>query len=320
MNKYLNEEITKEEAIKLFNLKGSKLMELFTVANKVREKYCGNEIHYCTITNARSGKCSEDCKFCAQSAHYNTNIKEYGLKKNKILLEEYREAQNLGSENFGIVTSGRSIKKGSSEFEQIKSFLENTDDNCKPCASIGLLTEEEAKELKENGLIRYHNNLQTSVDKYSELVATTHSIEDRMESIKNAKKVGLKVCSGGIIGMGESYEDRVEMAFKLKELDVDSIPINILNPIKNTPHGDREILTVDEILKTIAIFRLILKDKGIKIAAGRETILKDFMGLAFMAGANGMLVGGYLTVKGRSVEEDYRFIENLKLLWSENNG
>lgn len=319
MNKYINEDITREEAIKLFDLKGSELMELFAVANKVREKYCGNQIHYCTITNARSGRCSEDCKFCAQSAHYNTNIKEYGLKENKILLEEYKEALKLGSENFGIVTSGRSIKKGSSEFEQIKSFLDDTDNKCKPCASIGLLTEEEARELKENGLVRYHSNLQTSEDKYSELVATTHSIQDRIESIKNAKKVGLKVCSGGIIGMGESNEDRINMAFKLKELDVDSVPINILNPIKNTPHGNREILSANEILKTIAIFRLILKDKGIKIGAGRETILKDFMGLAFMAGANGMLVGGYLTVKGRSVEEDYRFVENLKLLWSENN-
>lgn len=315
MNKYLNEEITKEEAVKLFNLKGSKLMELFTVANKIREKYCGNEIHHCTITNAKSGKCSEDCKFCAQSARYNTNLKTYEFKDEEVLEEEYKRANELNSENFGIVTSGKSIKKGSKEFEKIKEFLIKNKGNSKPCASIGLLNYEEFLELKEAGLTRYHDNIQTSIDKYGEIVATTHSVEDRINSIKAAKKAGLKVCSGGIIGMGESYEDRVNMAFTLKELEVDSVPINILNPIKGTPMGEREILSADEILKTVAIFRIILKDKTIKIAAGRETILKDFMGLAFMSGANGLLVGGYLTLKGRSVEEDENFIKNLKKMW-----
>lgn len=315
MERYIENEINKEEALELFQLKGSKLMELFSVANKIREKYCGNDLKLCTITNAKSGKCSEDCKFCAQSAHYKTNIETYDLKNKETLLKEYKRAEDLSSLNFGIVTSGRSIKKGSEDFEAIKSFLKEADKRVKPCASLGLLTYEEAMELKEAGLVRYHNNIQTSVEKYSELVATTHSVDKRIEAIKNAKKAGLKVCSGGIIGMGETHKDRIDMAFTLKELDVDSIPLNILNPIKGTAHGDRDILDAEEILKTIAIYRIIFKDKNIKIGAGRENILKDFMGLAFMAGANGMLVGGYLTVKGRTVEEDKVFIKNLTALW-----
>ena len=137
----------------------------------------------------------------------------------------------------------------------------------------------------------------------------------RLNTIKSAKEIGLDVCSGGIIGMGESWKDRIDMAFTLKELGVDGIPINILNSIPGTPHGDREHLSVDEILKTIAIYRIIFRDKVIKIAAGRENILKDFMGSAFMSGANGMLVGGYLTVRGRSAEEDFNFIKNIQRIW-----
>ncbi|MGM0508358.1 MAG: biotin synthase BioB [Fusobacteriota bacterium] len=313
--KYIDEDITKEEALKLFSLKGSDLTTLFDVANRVREKYCGNKIHYCTITNAKSGNCSEDCKFCAQSAHHETKVNEYGFRDVVDLEEDYIKAKEYKSENFGIVTSGKGIKSGTKDFEKLKEIIRKADSDCEICGSIGLLTEEEAKELKEAGLIKYHNNLQTSKSRYSDLVSTTHSIEDRIESIKNAKKAGLKICSGGIIGMGESHKDRVDMAFELKDLDVDGVPINILNPIKGTVHGDKKVLDINDILKTIAIFRLILKDKTIKLGAGRETILKDFTGTAFLSGANGMLVGGYLTVKGRSVEEDMKFIEELKKLW-----
>jgi biotin synthase len=217
------------------------------------------------------------------------------------------------------VTSGRSIKKGSEEFDSIKEFVrdakkENINTNI--CCSIGLLDEEELKELKETGVTRFHSNMQTSIGAYNKIVATTHKIDDRLETIKAAKKIGMEVCSGGIIGMGETWEDRIDMAFTLKELGVDGIPINILNPIEGTPLGEREHLSMDEILKTIAIYRIIFKDKVIKIGAGREGILKDFMGMAFMSGANGMLVGGYLTVKGRTSEEDFAFIENIKKMWS----
>jgi len=318
LNRFIEYEITKKEALELTKLKGSKLNELFLVANKIREKYCGNEIHTCTITNAKSGACPENCKFCAQSSHYNTNINSYNLKEEETLLNEYERAVNLESSKFGVVTSGRSIKKGSNDFENIKSFLENAKEkglNTDLCCSMGLLNEEELLELKSKGATRFHSNLQTSVESYSEIVSNTHDINDRIATIKLAKKVGMSVCSGGIIGMGESWEDRISMAFTLKDLDVDGIPVNILNPIPGTPHGNREPLSVDETLKTIAIYRIIFKDKVIKLAAGRENILKDFMGSAFMCGANGMLVGGYLTLRGREAHEDKKFIENIKKLW-----
>ena len=315
---FIDKEITKEEALELTKLNGSKMMELFSVANEMKEKYCGNKIHTCTISNAKSGRCEEDCKFCAQSAHYNTDITGYDLKDKDVLLEEYQRSEELGSSKFGLVTSGRSINKGTEEYSKIKEFLEiakSRNIDVEMCCSIGLLSREELLELKKAGITRFHSNLQTSIKSYNKIVATTHDIQNRIETIKSAKEVGLDVCSGGIIGMGESWEDRIEMAYTLKELGVDGIPVNILNPIPGTPHGEREHLSVDEILKTIAIYRIIFRDKVIKIAAGREGILKDFMGMAFMSGANGMLVGGYLTVKGRSTEEDFKFIENIKRMW-----
>ena len=315
---FLDREITKNEALELTKLNGSKMMELFSVANEIREKYCGNEIHTCTISNAKSGRCEEDCKFCAQSAHYNTNINSYELKDKKVLLDEYDRAKELGSSKFGLVTSGRSINKETQEYNKIKEFLEiakSSNNGVELCCSIGLLSKEELLELKKAGITRFHSNLQTSIKSYNKIVATTHGIENRLSTIKSAKEIGLDVCSGGIIGMGESWEDRIEMAYTLKELGVNGIPINILNPIPGTPHGNRKHLAMDEILKTIAIYRVIFRDKVIKIGAGREGILKDFMGMAFMSGANGMLVGGYLTVKGRSAEEDFKFLENIKKMW-----
>lgn len=315
---YIDKEINFHEAIELTKLKGTKLMELFAVANEVREKYCGNELDACTITNAKSGLCSENCKFCAQSAHYNTGIETYDLKDKNKLMDEYDKSEEAGSSKFGVVTSGRGIKKGTKDFEDIKEFIKEAtekDKNVKLCASIGLLNKEELLELKEAGLTRIHSNLQTSVSAYKTLVADTHNIEDRIETIRLSKEIGLDVCSGGIIGLGETWQDRIEMAFTLKDLKVDTIPLNILTPIKGTPMENKETLAMDEILKTIAIYRLIHKDKGIKIAAGREGRLKDFMGLAFMSGANGMLVGGYLTTRGRSNEEDKKFVEDIKKIW-----
>lgn len=315
IEKFIDNDITKEEALELTNLKGKNLIKLFSVANEIREKFCGNKIETCTITNAKSGKCSEDCKFCAQSEKYNTHVKTYPLKNLEVLKEECKEAINNRSDRFAIVTSGKGIKKGTQDYSTIKNFAKEMSKKIEICCSIGLLDEEDLKELKNSGVSRFHSNIQTSVSSYKKIVATTHKVEDRIKTIKSAKKVGMKVCCGGIIGMGESWEDRIDMAFTCKELDVDAIPLNILNPIKGTPYGENEILSVDEILKTIAIYRIILKDKNIKIAAGRENILKDFIGSAFLAGANGLMTGGYLTVKGRSIEEDFTFIKNIKKLW-----
>lgn len=315
IEKFIDNDITKEEALELTNLKGKDLIKLFSIANEIREKFCGNKIETCTITNAKSGRCSEDCKFCAQSEKYNTHVKTYPLKNLEVLKEECKEAINNESNRFAIVTSGKGIKKGTKDYRTIQNFAKEMSKDIEICCSIGLLDEDDLIDLKNSGVSRFHSNIQTSVSSYKKIVATTHKVEDRIKTIKSAKKVGMKVCCGGIIGMGESWEDRIDMAFTCKELDVDAIPLNILNPIKGTPYGENEILSVDEILKTIAIYRIILKDKNIKIAAGRENILKDFMGSAFLAGANGLMIGGYLTVKGRSIEEDFTFIKNIKKLW-----
>lgn len=317
LNTFIDKELTKEEALELTKLKGADLIDLFSIANRTREKYCGNKIETCTITNAKSGKCEEDCKFCAQSSKYNTCIKNYPLKNIEVLEEECLTAVSHNSDRFAIVTSGKAIKKGTHDYEVISKFAENMskDKEIEICCSIGLLNEDELKTLKDKGVSRFHSNLQTSIKSYKNIVATTHNVEDRIETIKSAQKVGMKICCGGIIGMGETWEDRIDMAFTLKELNVDAVPVNILNPIPGTPYGNREILSAEEILKTIAIYRLILKDKGIKLVAGRESILKDYMGNAFLAGANGLMIGGYLTIRGRSVEDDFKFIENLKKLW-----
>ncbi len=314
--KYIDEIPTKEEALELLNLKGSDITALLYVADRVREKYCGDEMHICTITNAKSGKCSENCKFCAQSSYYETNCNEYAMADIEKLNSEYLRSIESGAEHFDIVASGRDLIKGTVEFETIVKFLESKrGDKIKFCISAGNIGDEEAKILKKAGLARYHNNIQTAPSKYSELVATTHSVQDRISAIKSAKSNNIEVCCGGILGLGENMADRVEMVFALKELNVDSIPINILTPIKGTPLESSKQLEVSDILKTVALFRIVLKDKILKIAAGREKRMKDFMGTLFTAGANGMLIGGYLTINGRSIEEDKKFVESIINMW-----
>ncbi len=258
-NKYIDEDITKEEALALVNLKGNDLLYLFAAADKIRNKYCGNILESCTITNAKSGKCSEDCKFCAQSVWYNTNIKSYPIKDRETLKKEFYEAEKNKSMRFGIVTAGKKMESGTEEFNTVLEFIKEITDenpNAEICCSLGLLGEKELLELKKAGAVRYHCNIQTSPDTYSIYAAATHSFKERIETIKNAQKAGFEICSGGIIGMGESFEDRINMAFTLKELDVDGIPLNILNPIKNTPHGEKEILSAIEVLKTIVFLQL----------------------------------------------------------------
>ncbi len=318
--KFIDKDINREEALALSKLKGSGLSELFAVANLVREKYCGNRLSYCTITNGKSGRCSENCRFCVQSAHYNTGIEEYGVKDLEVLKKEYDEASKNKANQFGYVISGKSLKKDTIEFERLKELIDETrKEEVEVCASVGLVEYDELKELKEAGLIRLHHNLQSSQGIYEDIVATTHKYSEKLETIKNAKKAGLETCVGGIFGMGESWEDRIDLAFTLKELDVDGVPLNILNPIKGTPMEGRELLKPEDYLKAIAIYRLILKDKSIKVAAGRESILKDFMGQAFMCGANSLFIGGYLTRAGRAVEEDLKFIRDVREMWGTND-
>ena len=291
------------------------LSELALRADKARQEHIGQSIDLCTICNAKSGLCSEDCKFCAQSVHYTTDAPEYPLMSKDGMIECAERAQEIGSGRFGIVTSGRDLSP-----DEIKCVADTTatireEIGIEVCASLGCLDYEQLILLRESGISRYHHNIETSRDFFPR-IATTHTFDDRIHTIRNAAKAGLSVCSGGIIGMGENREDRASMALTLKELDVDSVPINILMPIPGTPLVDTQPISVSEALKTIAIFRLVMPDKTIKLAAGRESFLKDFQGAAFMSGANGMLIGGYLTQRGRPAEEDAKLVQEILQAWS----
>jgi biotin synthase len=289
--------------------------QLILLANEERERRAGGKIELCSITNAKSGRCSEDCRFCAQSIHYNTKISVYPLKSKDKLIAEAKRAKEIGAERFSIVTSGKG--PGRQEVEKIAEVITTIKEKIglSSCASLGILDTKPLVLLKDAGLNRYHHNIETSRQFYPNIV-TTHTFDDRIKTIRAAREAGLEICSGGIIGLGESEEDRISMALTLKELDVDSIPINILIPLKGTPLEKIKTISIAEILRTIAIFRLIIGDRTIRIAAGRESVLKDFQGLAFMAGANGMMIGGYLTVRGRSPQDDLAMAEEIKKVWS----
>ncbi|WP_102401600.1 biotin synthase BioB [Haloimpatiens massiliensis] len=297
-------ELTFEEILEIY--KNVEVQELFNVANEIRKSFMGNSIDLCTIMNAKCGKCSEDCKYCAQSAHYNTNIETHGLVNKQEVLKLAKNNEEEGVHRFSLVTSGKGLN--GKEFEEILHIYAETKKNSKLklCASLGILSYEQLKKLKEAGVCRYHHNVETS-KRYFGSICTTHSYEDRISTIKLAQKAGLEVCSGGIIGMGENLEDRISMAFQLKKLNIKSIPINILNPIKGTPLEKSQRLSEEEILKTIAIFRLINKDAYIRLGGGR-CFLNNFAEKAFEVGANATITGNYLTTSGNNISQDIHML------------
>jgi biotin synthase len=292
------------------------LQEIISQANEVRKQFIGNKLELCNILNARSGLCPEDCKFCAQSARHHADIPTYPLKRKKEIVEAAQKAKDIGAEKFGIVTSGNRLTD--SEVNVVAQAISEIKDriDIAVCASLGALEKSQLQLLKEAGLSRYHHNIETSRCFYPSIVST-HTFDERIKTINSAKQAGLEVCSGGIIGMGETWQDRIDMAYTLKELNVDSVPLNILIPIKGTPLESTAPLSADDAVRTICIFRIILKDKIIKIAAGREATFKDSQLMAFIAGANGMLIGGYLTVKSASLDADYALIKEIKRVWTE---
>ncbi|OIO33629.1 MAG: biotin synthase BioB [Candidatus Omnitrophica bacterium CG1_02_40_15] len=292
------------------------LEELISLANKIRQKYARQTLELCSIMNAKSGRCEEDCKFCAQSSRHNTGINNYPLKPKEEMLEMAKRAREIGAERFDIVTSGDRLSFGELKIIADAIYEIKINIGIKMCASLGEIDEKGFLLLKNAGLTRYHHNLESS-PRYFPQIVTTHTFMQRVNTVKAAKSAGLEVCSGGIIGMGETLEDRIDLAFWLKELAVDSVPINILVPIKGTPLGEKVPLSPEEALRTIALFRIILKDKIIKIAAGRESVFADAQASAFMAGANGMLIGGYLTIKGQALEKDRQLIKEIENLWSQ---
>jgi biotin synthase len=307
------ETLERELIEKLSRLRGDEIPDLLSLANKVKNRFSKNT-HICTIMNAKSGICGEDCRFCSQSSHHNTETEIFDLVDKNDILKKAEEAFATGVKSFGIVTSGTGYMEPNDEFGKITAaidliYLLFPDKNV--CASLGNLSDETAEELAKHGVVHYNINIQTNPGRYGELISSTHSVNERIDTIKSLKKYGVKVCSGGILGLGETMEDRIELALTLRDLDVDVIPLNVLIPIEGTPLEGEEEIPVAEIARTFALFRLINPRKTIKFAAGRETRMKDFQGLLMLSGANGFLTGGYLTTRGRNVEDDFRFHEQL---------
>ncbi|WP_050607714.1 biotin synthase BioB [Clostridium niameyense] len=308
---YENKIITKDQAIYLDNLNEEDLQKLFHGANRIREKFMGNKVDLCSIMNAKSGRCSEDCKFCAQSIRYNTDVKVHGIVDKDEAIKLALENEKEGINKFSLVTSGRGLL--GKEFYEIvriyKTLREKV--NIDLCASLGILTYEQLVSLKKVGVSTYHHNLETNRNYYKK-ICTTHSYDERINTIKNAQRAGLKVCCGGIIGLGESMKDRIDLAFELNSLNIKSIPINVLNPIKGTPLQEAKPLTQKEILKTMAIFRFINPKADIRLAGGRN-LIENFGESCFKVGVSATISGNYLTTSGNKIKDDINMINNLGL-------
>lgn len=304
--------ISFEDAMKLASIEKKEDIEgLCNSANNIREFFCGKEVDLCTIMNAKSGHCSEDCKFCAQSAYYKTNVEVYELVPTEAALKLAKENESEGVNRFSLVTSGRGISD--SDFDKVLDIYEELNKEVKMdlCVSLGILGYEKFLKLREKGITMYHHNLETSRE-YYENICTTHSYDERIATINAAKEAGMIICSGGIIGLGESLEDRIKLAFQVRDLGVKSIPINILNPVKGTPLENAESLSQEEILKTIAIFRFINPKAFIRLAGGRNQI-DEFGRNCFNAGANATITGNYLTTSGNKICDDRKMISELSL-------
>lgn len=298
--------ITKDDALSLI---GSDLDELRKAANNIRLYFCGNSFDICTITNGKSGKCTEDCKYCAQSSHYKVDIDEYELLNSKNILDDAAYNNDRGILRYSVVTSGRDLSD--SELKIMCDCYKNINDKCKIslCASHGLLTYDQFLRLKSSGVQRYHNNLETSRRNFKN-ICTTHTYDDKIEALKNAQKAGLELCSGGILGLGETMEDRIDMALELRDLGIKSIPINILNPIKGTPFGNLNILEQEEVERVVSIFRFILPNSALRLAGGRG-LFKDKGKSIFLSGANAAISGDMLTTSGISISDDMSMIKSI---------
>ena len=290
------------------------LEELQNGAGLIQKKYCGNHIDLCTIINGRSGRCGEDCKYCAQSAKNHTGVDEYNFLPTQEILTVAKLNEKAGVNRFSIVTSGRALSGADFDkaIETYKILRENLKIDL--CASHGILNAEQFKKLRATGVTSYHHNIETS-RRFFPQICTSHTYDDRINTIKIAQAAGFNICSGGIIGMGETWQDRIDMALELFNLGIKSIPINALMAVKGTPLENRPPLSADEILRTVAIFRYINPTANIRLAAGRK-LLKDFGASAFLHGASASITGNMLTTSGTTIKSDLALLKNLGL---ENN-
>lgn len=305
--------LTVEEARQILNATGAELTAFMAGAHRIKETYLGNAIDLCSIINAKSGRCSENCSFCAQSAHHQTEAPVYPLKSVEEMVQGAHRAQEEGNHCYGIVTSGTRIEPGE-EFERILTAITRIkkETAIDPSASLGILAAEGANALAQAGCKTYHHNLETSRSFFPQ-ICSTHDYEDDVETVRVAKAAGMEVCCGGIFGLGESLEQRIEMGMTLRELDVDSVPLNFLNPIAGTPLQDANLLTPMDCLRIICLYRYLLPKKRITVCGGREKNLREFQSWIFMAGASGTMVGNYLTTTGRDRETDLQMIADAEV-------
>lgn len=293
----------------LLNLADAPLEELCNAADEIREHFCSNTFDMCTIINGKSGRCSEDCKYCAQSAHYNTCIEEYSLKSREDILELAKYNDERGVLRYSIVTSGKRLTEDEVEKVCDAVRLIKRETNIEVCVSLGLLSKKDYIKLKDAGVTRVHNNLETSRSNFPN-VCTTHTFDDKISAIKEAMAAGLTVCSGGIMGLGESMEDRIDLILEIRRLGIKSIPVNMLNPIHGTPYENNIRLTKDDMRRITAIFRFAIPDAFIRLAGGRG-LLEDIGESCFKSGANAAISGDMLTTSGITIENDNKMIKRL---------
>lgn len=307
MNSTLNNKkyFTKEELLNLYKLPLDELL-------KESSKYMSNNIEFCSLINARNGKCSQNCKYCAQSSHYCTNIESYPLVDIEEVKKVAKEAKANKVSRFAIVTSGKTPDEGRDfqiELDMIKEI--NAIEGLNSCASIGILNEEQAKQLAETGLKRFHHNINTCRSYYPE-VCTTHTWDDRLNTCKLVKKYGMELCCGVILGMGESIEQRIEMAMELAEIEPDSIPINILMPIPETPFENyHDKIDEENVLRTLAVFKIANPQAVLRFCGGRMRLSEKNQELALKTCVEGILIGNYLTTVGKAPEQDLATVEKL---------
>lgn len=305
---FSNELVTREETLTLVD---APLDQLTQAADEIRMRFNGNAFDICTIINGKCGRCSEDCKYCAQSAHYHTNCQDsYPLLDTEALLEGARHNDEQGVLRYSIVTSGKRLsdKEVDQVCDSIREIRRQT--NIQVCVSFGLLNEEQFRKIKEAGASRVHCNLESSRNYFSQ-ICTTHTYDEKIETLKAAKRAGLSICSGGIMGLGETMEDRIDMVLTARELGVKSIPVNLLNPIPGTPYEHNRVLTNDELCRIVAIFRFLLPDGMIRLAGGRG-LLGDKGESCFRSGANAAISGDMLTTAGITVQTDLQFLQKLE--------
>jgi biotin synthase len=311
-------DVTYEEALRLVSIEDPSTLDLLlAAAREITEKYCPPKPDLCSLVNAKSYLCSEDCGFCSQSAHYKTGVKRYPLMKPEEVLAEAQKAEAGGIESFCVVTSGETLNEA--EFEQVLATfrLLSKETGLRLDGSLGNLTAAQIRKLREAGMRRFNHNLQCSREFYPGIVST-HTYDERMETLKSLKENDVEICSGGIFGMGETREDRIKLAFELKAYDLHCLPVNILNPRPGTPLEGRQPLDPAEVVKTVAIYRFIHPGANIKLAGGRELNLGVyFQEKALRGGVNGFVVGGYLTTAGNPLEEDIEMLRSSGFLMGE---